>query len=53
MTDDNESALTDDVSDAALEAAGAALGAVPTLMHASYCFTCGSEGGSAREPAKT
>ena len=49
MTDDdaNEAALTADVCDEALEAAGAASGAVPTMMHASYCFTCGAEGGSA------
>ena len=53
MTDDDERTLTDDVSDAALEAAGAALGGMPTLMHASYCFTCGSEGGSARQSAKS
>jgi hypothetical protein len=44
MTEDDESALDDEVSDAALEAAGAALGGVPTLMHASYCFTCVAEG---------
>ena len=46
MTDDdaNQSALADDVSDAALEAAGAPASGVPTLMHASYCFTCASEG---------
>jgi hypothetical protein len=45
MTADDaaESALADDVSDEALEAAGAAAFGMPTLMHASYCFTCGSE----------
>jgi len=50
MTDDdaNEGALAVDVSDEALEAAGAAfLGAIPTLMNASYCFTCAAEGGAA------
>jgi len=49
MTDDdsNLGALTDDVSDEALEAAGATLLAgMPTLMNASYCFTCGAERGS-------
>lgn len=51
-SDANEDVLNDDVSDAALEAAGAALGGAPTLMHASYCFTCGSEGGAARALAK-
>jgi len=47
MTDDDERALTDDVCDEALETAGASWAGMPTLMHASYCFTCGSEGGSA------
>jgi hypothetical protein len=51
MTDSDKSALSDDVSDEALEAAGAAFGGMPTLMHASYCFTCGSESDSARERA--
>ena len=50
MSDDDEDAFTDDVSDAALEAASTALGGMPTLMHASYCFTCGSETGTARVP---
>jgi hypothetical protein len=40
----DEEALTSDVSDEALEAAGATLaGAHPTLMQASYCFTCVQE----------
>ena len=40
----DEEALTSDVSDEALEAAGATLaGGAPTLMQASYCFTCVQE----------
>ena len=40
----DEELLTHQVSDEALEAAGASMpdGAV-TLMHASYCFTCAQE----------
>ncbi len=38
----DEAALTYEISDEALEAAGATLaGGAPTLMQASYCFTCG------------
>jgi hypothetical protein len=37
----DEAALTYEISDEALEAAGGALaGVAPTLMQASYCFTC-------------
>jgi hypothetical protein len=40
----DEDILTYEVSDEALEAAGATLdGVVPTLMQASYCFTCVQE----------
>jgi hypothetical protein len=40
----DEAALTYEISDEALEAAGATLaGEAPTLMHASYCFTCVQE----------
>jgi hypothetical protein len=40
----DEPALTYEISDEALEAAGAAMaGEVPTLMQASYCFTCVQE----------
>jgi hypothetical protein len=40
----SEAALISDVSDEALEAAGATLaGGAPTLMQASYCFTCVQE----------
>jgi hypothetical protein len=40
----DEAALTYEISDAALEAAGGALaGGVPTLIQGSYCFTCGQE----------
>jgi|HubBroStandDraft_2_1064218.scaffolds.fasta_scaffold1083422_2 hypothetical protein len=40
----DEEIPTYDVSDEALEAAGAAMaGEAPTLMHASYCFTCVQE----------
>jgi hypothetical protein len=40
----DEEILTNQVSDDALEAAGAAMAAgVPTLMQASYCFTCAQE----------
>jgi len=40
----DEEALTEEVSDGALElaASGASMGGVPTLMHVSYCFTCPS-----------
>jgi hypothetical protein len=40
----DEEALASDVSDEVLEAAGATLaGVAPTLMQASYCFTCVQE----------
>ena len=40
----DEEILTDQVSDEALEAAGAAMpGGVVTLMQGSYCFTCAQE----------
>jgi hypothetical protein len=40
----DEAALTYEISDEALEAAGGALaGGVPTLIQGSYCFTCGRE----------
>jgi len=40
----DEEILTSQVSDEALEAAGATLAAgVPTLMQVSYCFTCAQE----------
>jgi hypothetical protein len=41
----DEAALTDDVSDEALEAVcGASAGGAPTLLVNSYCFTCWTEG---------
>jgi len=43
-SDANENALAGDVSDEALEAAGMSAFGMPTLMHASYCFTCATEG---------
>ena len=40
----DEEILTDQVSDEALEAAGAAMpGGVVTLIQGSYCFTCAQE----------
>jgi hypothetical protein len=40
----DEEILTNQVSDEALEAAGAAMaGGAVTLMQASYCFTCVQE----------
>ena len=40
----DEEILTNQVSDEALEAAGAAMpGGAVTLMQASYCFTCAQE----------
>jgi hypothetical protein len=50
QTDD--AALTYEISDEALEAAGGALaGVAPTLMQASYCFTCAQEAQSPPLPA--
>jgi hypothetical protein len=41
---DEEMMLRDEVSDEALEAAAlVALGGLPTLMHATYCFACPSD----------
>ena len=40
----DEDILTNEVSDDALEAAGAAIsGGAVTLIQGSYCFTCGQE----------
>jgi hypothetical protein len=48
----DEEFLTYDVSDEALEAAGAATpGAAVTLMQGSYCFTCAQEALSPLLPA--
>ena len=48
----DEEVLASDVSDEALEAAGGALaGVAPTLMQASYCFTCAQEAQSPPLPA--
>ena len=42
-SDANENVFADDVCDEALEAAGTTPFGMPTLMHASYCFTCGTD----------
>jgi hypothetical protein len=48
----DEAALTYEISDEALEASGATLaGGAPTLMQASYCFTCVQEAPSSPLPA--
>jgi hypothetical protein len=39
----DEAALTCEISDEALEAAGEALAGGVTLIQGSYCFTCGQE----------
>ncbi len=39
----DEAALTDEISDEALEAAGGALAGGVTLIQGSYCFTCRQE----------
>jgi hypothetical protein len=44
MKQNDEEAFTDEVTDDALEAAGAAkAGGAVTLIQGSYCFTCGQE----------
>jgi predicted metal-dependent phosphoesterase TrpH len=44
MKQNDEEAFTDEVTDDALEAAGAATaGGAVTLIQGSYCFTCGQE----------
>lgn len=44
MKQSDEEAFTDEVTDDALEAAGAATaGGAVTLAQGSYCFTCGQE----------
>ena len=39
----DEAALTYEISDEALEAAGGVLAGGVTLIQGSYCFTCGRE----------
>jgi hypothetical protein len=44
MKQSDEEAFTDEVTDDALEAAGAATaGGAVTLIQGSYCFTCGQK----------
>jgi hypothetical protein len=44
MKQSDEESFTDEVTDDALEAAGAAtIGGAVTLIQGSYCFTCGQE----------
>jgi hypothetical protein len=44
MKQSDEEAFTDEVTDDALEGAGAATaGGAVTLIQGSYCFTCGQE----------
>ena len=47
----DEAALTYEISDEALEAAGGAMAGGVTLIQGSYCFTCGREQTWISEPA--